>query len=95
MTCASIDLQYFSRKFTNSVIKKQLDLPADVTVYCNKEHCGKVRIIMSKGKGLGAQITTNWRVVVEEGTMLEGDIFMFRFHDSAKYGPLLYIDEVV
>ena len=95
MTCASIDLQYFSRKFTNSVIKKQLDLPANVHVYCNEEHCGTVRIIMSKGKGLGAQITSNWSVVVEEGAMLEGDIFMFWFHQSAKYGLLLLIDEGV
>ena len=95
MTVASIDLQYFSRKFTNSVIKRNLDLPADVHVYCNKKNCRKVRIIDAKGKGKGAQLTSNWKVVVDEGAMLEGDIFMFWFDQNPLLGLLLLIDEVV
>ena len=95
LTVALIVLQYFSRKFTNSVIKRNLDLPTTVHVYCNKENCGKVRIIDGKGKGKGAQLTSGWPVVVEEGDMLVGDVFMFRFHESAKYGLLLLVDEVV
>ena len=41
------------------------------------------------------KLPSGWPVVVEEGDMLVGDVFMFRFHDSAKYGLLLLVDEVV
>jgi hypothetical protein len=87
-------LQYFTRKFSKAYISKNLDLPATVKVFSNKESCGKVRMIMGKGKATGAQITTNWRVVVENTRMEINDIFIFRFRVSAKDGLLLFVKEL-
>nr|XP_051220881.1 uncharacterized protein LOC127339009 [Lolium perenne] len=85
---------YFTRKFSKAYISKNLDLPANVKVFSNKESCGKVRMIMDKGKATGAQITTNWRVVVENTRMEINDIFIFRFRVSAKDGLLLFVKEL-
>jgi hypothetical protein len=88
-------MQYFERKFTNAYIRKHLRLPADISVHCNKKYCGKVRIIMGKGKGKGAQITTNWwHNVVEKSEMLNGDIFLFWFRCSVSEGLKLVVHEV-
>ena len=57
-----------------------MDLPADdVQVSFKKGYAVEVRIIMSKGKNAGAQMTTNWKSVVEKTNMHENDIFMFWF----------------
>jgi hypothetical protein len=75
-----INLQYFTRKFTQKYILRHVDLPADdVQVSFKKGYAVEVRMIMSKGKNAGAQMTTNWRAVVEKTNMHENDIFMFWF----------------
>jgi hypothetical protein len=76
-------MQYFSRKYSLANISKHLKLPAEVTVYMRNKSHAEVRIVMSKGKGKGAQITTNWNKVVEATNMHIGDIFMFWFRRSS------------
>nr|XP_051229681.1 uncharacterized protein LOC127347546 [Lolium perenne] len=50
---------YFPRKFS-LYIKKYLDLPAKLEVYCQAPKPIVVTMIMGKGKGAGAQITSKW-----------------------------------
>jgi hypothetical protein len=88
-------LQYFTKNYTKACITKYLDLPADVQVYSKKKKCAKVRIMMGKGKGKGAQITSHWTKVVEKNEMYEGDIFMFWFRRSSEDGLKLIVEELM
>ena len=64
-----------------------MDLPADdVQVSFKNGYAVEVRMIMSKGKNAGAQMTTNWRAVVEKTNMNENDIFMFWFRIRSRGG---------
>jgi hypothetical protein len=87
-------LQYFPRKFS-LYIKKYLDLPAKLEVYCQAPKPIVVTMIMGKGKGAGAQITSKWSKVVKAAGMQSGDVFMFRFRRSARVGLKLAITKVM
>ena len=56
----------------------------------------RVRVIMRKTKGKGAQMKTCWKEVVVATNMQVGDIFMFRFHHNPIRGRLeLIVEEVM
>ena len=77
-------MQCFNKKYTNKIIKKGLryDLPAEIDVYYKNAFVSTVRIILSKGKAQGSQITAHWKDVVEATNMKTNDIFRFWFRGS-------------
>lgn len=76
---------YFTRKFTQKYILKNMNLPADdVEVSFKNGSSVQVRMIMGKGKNKGAMITTNWRVVVQDTNMKDNDIFVFWFRSNGR-----------
>lgn len=88
-------LQYFPRNFTNANIRPYKDFPSKLRVFCGGRDPIIVSLIMSKGKGKGAQITTQWSQVVAASRMHKGDVFMFRFRRSPTDGLKLEVKKVM
>ena len=88
-------MQYFTTKYSNDIFKS-VSLPAMIRVYRqgkDDKPIAKVRVISSKGKGKGVQITSNWMKVVQRSRMQDGEVFMFRFQGSSKEPGLKMVVE--
>ena len=88
-------MKYFTRKYSNAIFK-YVSLPAMIRVYRkgkDDKAIAKVRVMSSKGKGKGVQITSNWMKVVQRSRMQDGEVFMFRFQGSQKEPGLKMVVE--
>jgi hypothetical protein len=75
-------------------IKGDLKLPAEIQAWSRNKMIAAVRIKMSKEKGKGAMITTNWNKVVDDNEMKKGQVYMFLFRGS-RGGLKLIVNPVV